>query len=209
MAFLSRDRERELIKRWQSVRCQTAFNEVYKAFSYQLDKWSRNRRNPDDARQIVSIALMRAMDTFDLSRGLRLYTHFAWAALAELKKHPDTRRKRQDEMTVLDHETEDGDTMAVGLIDMSTRDKDMFDLRGVLQSSAASLTNRQRMVLTARANDFTYQELADMIGVSQQRVHQIYKEAGESMRDTLPPSIVEYMRPAPADNSGLSALFNG
>lgn len=209
MAFLTKQEEHDLIKRWQSCRDQSAFNKVYHAFSYQLDKWSRNRRNPDDARQIVSIALMKAMDTFDLSRGLRLYTHFQWKALYELKMHPDTRRHRQDEMTVLDHDTEDGDTMAGGLVDMTYCQNDVFDMRRVVQPALSNLTKRQRMVLTARAHEATYPELADIMGVSSQRVHQISKEGLDAMRDELPPSIVECLRPDPGYTNPPTALFNG
>ena len=155
----------------------------------------RTRLTNVDFAELVSegnLALLRSVDKFDCSRGFKFSTYACRAILKSFSRVAmRTSRYRGRFPTEFDPSLEKSDYLE--------RKRDEYeadcvdDLRGILASNAAELSDIERQVIAARfALDKdpgegkivakTLEEVGDLIGVTKERVRQIQNKALEKLR---------------------------
>jgi len=210
--MLTKERERELIQRWQQDRDETAFNEAMAAFEPTIKRWSFRKPSPDDAAQTCRMAFLHAMNTFDLDAGTRLSTHFIWQIRGHIASSNNmySPKIRVSLVDVLNRKTPTDDGDVREYIDT------IIDANGCKDSPSEyinaamhKLKPRHRTVITARMHGFTLDVIGSELGVTRERIRQIEADAINKLRGYLPASIVLYLREEPSTPSGMTAMFNG
>ena len=131
------------------------------------------------------VTLMRAVEKFDFSRGVKFSTYATWAIVngcnALLKKQSTLHRQQCTqaadgiEDVVPDHRLTAGEEQSVQ------------DLRQVVGELLLGLNSRERAIIEARFGfDFhhapTLKEIGDDLGISKERVRQLQQRALEKLR---------------------------
>ena len=147
---------------------------------------ARHTRIPHvDFPELVSegnMALLRAIDKFDVSRGFKFSTYACRAILQGFNRMAtETGRYVQRFPTTFDliPERSDYDVLKHRI----QRDNALDDLRGILADNRAKLTDIERTILTQRfaldtgGKNKTLREINRQIGLSKERIRQIQKKA--------------------------------
>ncbi len=137
-----------------------------------------------------NLALLRATDKFDVSRGFKFSTYACRAILKAFHRLASkTRRYRQHFPVEFDPEFEHSDELQRRHRDQ--RDLAIEDLRRVLARNAAGLTEVEQAVVAARfalagqRRPRTLQEVSELVGLSKERVRQVQIESLCKIRDAF------------------------
>ena len=153
----------------------------------------RTRINTVEFGELVSegnMALLRAVDRFDVCRGFKLSTYACRAILKSFNRlATNTGTYRQHFPTDFDPELERSDE-----VDRRHRDQRELaieDLQRVLALNMAQLTEVERQVVGARfavaghRAPQTLEQVGDMVGLSKERVRQVQNDALGKLREAM------------------------
>ena len=146
---------------------------------------------------IGTIGLIKAVTTFDGSKGARLATYAARCVENEILMHFRAQRKSAQDVSLSDYIETGGDGAALSLMDVVSEDADLLEqvstretvqqLRRVMQDC---LPEQERQVLAMR-NGLDGQppkrqrEVAQACGISRSYISRIEKRALEKLRSAL------------------------
>lgn len=195
---VTRDQERHLIRQWQDHGCERARRAMFDAFRPLIESRAAKYQHIDfdDVFQQACIGFCKAIDTFDLDRGNRFATHLIWQIRGAIPSRNDTRyfRNRGLEVTALDTPFDlDGNTMKDLLVDPVAPDYDRRSVCRGLDAAMSRLPQRERVILTARANDTTLKTLGEHYGVSKEYIRQLEAKALDKLRCIVPKGYRYYL----------------
>jgi len=175
----------------QSLICRAALTNANMALVVAMAK--RTRINSVEFGELVSegnMALLRAADKFDISRGFKFSTYACRAILKAFNRlATKTGTYRQHFPTEFDPEMERSDEMNRRHTDQ--RELAIEDLQRVLMANLAELSDVERTVVGARfavagnRQVRTLEEVGRLVGLSKERVRQVQNEALSKLRAAL------------------------
>jgi len=136
-----------------------------------------------------NMALLRAVDKFDFSRGFKFSTYGCRAILkAYSRLGIKTQKYRQHFPVEFDPELERADH--IGEVRSSRENDDIQEVKNVFQSDRAGLSDIERTVIFHRygldrpvnASQLTLEQVGIILGVTKERVRQIQNKALEKIR---------------------------
>ncbi|HOV69750.1 MAG TPA: RNA polymerase sporulation sigma factor SigK [Clostridia bacterium] len=149
-----------------------------------------NQGDADDLISIGTIGLIKAISTFDTSKGTQLATYAARCIENEILMYMRTGKKLKNEISLQMPLGMDKEGNEISLLDILGSDTDMVVDDVTLQLNVAMLfrmmrkhlSQRERIVLELRyglgcAPAKTQREIADMLGISRSYVSRIEKKA--------------------------------
>ena len=153
----------------------------------------RTRINSVEFGELVSegnMALLRALDKFDVARGFKFSTYACRAILKSFNRlATKTGTYRQHFPTEFDPDMERSDEIDRRHVDQ--RELAIEDLQRVLNQNLADLTDVERKVVGARfavsgfrANQ-TLEEVGRLVGLSKERVRQVQNDALGKLREAM------------------------
>ena len=162
-----------------------------------IKKYYSSVRDQDDLISIGTIGLMKAVSTFDYSKGIRLATYASRCIENEILMHFRSQKKLQGEVSLSDTLDGDGDGNSLSLMDVISVDDDMLenlDARDsciqVRQYVERCLSDREKMIITMRYGlnnqpPKTQREIAAQSGISRSYVSRIEKKALKKLKDAF------------------------
>ena len=151
----------------------------------------------EDLISIGTIGLIKAVSTFDASKGARLATYAARCVENEMLMYFRSQRKSAQDVSLSDYIETGADGTALSLMDVVSEDSDLLEqistreavlkLRQVIESS---LNEQERQVITMRYGldgdaPRRQREVAAICGISRSYVSRIEKKALQKLRTAL------------------------
>ena len=133
-----------------------------------------------------NLALMRAADRFDFSRGVKFSTYATWAVVNGFNAH--LKKKRNVERRQISDQT---DGVAESLTDhreSPAHERVLSELKRGVATLLDQLNERERAIIEARfgfgqeLRQPTLRELGDRLGVSKERIRQLQERALHKLR---------------------------
>jgi RNA polymerase sporulation-specific sigma factor len=152
-------------------------------------KYANTGEDPDDLISIGTIGLIKGIDSFDPSKGVKLATYCARCIDNEVLMHLRNRRKNHREVSLYDPIGVDREGNEISLLDVLGTDAeivaDEVELNVVMQwvrDFVHSLTDKERLVLDLRFGlngqpRLTQRDIAKRLGISRSYVSRIEKRA--------------------------------
>ena len=176
-----------------------------------VKKYVAGEKENEDLISIGTIGLIKAIDTFDPDKGIKLATYAARCIENELLMWYRSQRKQSKEIYLNDSIGADRDGNEISLMDIiETEDEDVAERlerdENVLRIRALvkkCLTEREMRIiclrygLTANGKELTQREIAAMYGISRSYVSRIEKKALQKLRKSYES---EYLSIAKATN---------
>lgn len=153
-----------------------------------VKKYESSGEDLEDLISIGTIGLIKAINTFNGERGVRLATYAARCIENEVLMHLRNIKKMKQEVSLYDPIGYDKEGNEISLIDILTTDNEIIDavemkiqeekIRGKMEA----LTRRERQVIEMRYGLFhgfkeTQREIAKKLGISRSYVSRIEKRA--------------------------------
>ncbi len=144
-----------------------------------------------------NLALMRAVEKFDYSKGFKFSTYASWAVMKNFARSVPRERYRLDRLVTGSEEVME---LAGGLAGYDPHACTLLELRDSLEAVLAQLSRRERSIIVRHygLNDAgrgqTLQELSQSLGISKERVRQIERKAIQKLRTMLQPVEADLMR---------------
>ena len=184
---ISKEKEFELIAAWQDhgdIEARNALVAAYRPLLSRLASQARKKSTIpfSDLLNDAAIALMRAIDKFDLSTGARLATYGTWqcfSALETIKDRSNRDTARTEYVEEYDDQTADDND------DNSEARLVLRDQIRAIGCAMRPLTDMERSVIAARylaADAPSFRELSLRIGVTGERIRHIESIAIRKMR---------------------------
>ena len=161
-----------------------------------VKKYTQPERDNEDLLSIGTVGLIKAVDSFDDSKGIRLGTYAARCIENELLMHFRAGKKTAKEVYLYDPIGTDKEGNAINLLEIiEAEEEDYTDryerkeklsvLPGLL---AANLEEREREILVLRyglygGRELTQREIADRFAISRSYVSRIEKKALRKLRE--------------------------
>lgn len=164
--------------------------------AYLVKKYIASDRDVDDLISIGTIGLIKAIDTYDADKGVRLATYASRCIENELLMMLRSDKKLGKEVFLYEPiGMDDGEGNHVRLLDvLETRDEDVAErmekeenIRCLGKYMDRCLNERERQIITMRygvagQKEITQREIAKKLGISRSYVSRIEKRALEKMR---------------------------
>lgn len=159
-----------------------------------VKKYNYADRDLEDLISIGSIGLIKAVNTFDMSKGSRLATYASKCIENELLMMLRAEKKKSKEISLYEPIGTDKEGNEINLMDVietgSTDISEVLDLKEDMKKVyfvLMKLKPRERMVLSLRyglfnKNELTQREIANLLGISRSYVSRIEKSALKKMR---------------------------
>ena len=195
---LSAQRERELLQKMKQNGDLDARNELIehnlRLVSHIIKKYYSNYDEQEDLISIGTIGLIKAIDSFDVDKGIRLATYAARCVENEILMHYRSRRKDNNLISVSEPIDTDSEGNPLTLIDIISVDDticDDIDLknksRQLYSYVEAMECERDRQIIILRyglynQKELTQNELAKALGISRSYVSRIEKRVIEELR---------------------------
>jgi RNA polymerase primary sigma factor len=133
----------------------------------------------------ANLALIRATERFDFSRGHRFSTYVGWAVMNAFSRVSNKERFRRERL--LNGQGGSLNHLADRRPDPCHREHDLEQKAKLIQQMLARLGERERKILASRfglngETSMTLLELAKELGISKERVRQIESRAKEKLR---------------------------
>ena len=171
--------------------------------AYLAKKYNTNGRSLDDLISIGTIGLIKAVDTYDTNKGVRLATYASRCIENELLMMLRSDKKQTKEVYLYEPiGMDDGEGNHISLLDiLETTDEDITEkmeleeniskLGGYVKSA---LTPREREIITRRyglngQKEVTQREIAKKLGISRSYVSRIQKRALNKLKKCYRDSI--------------------
>ncbi len=163
-----------------------------------VKKYTPGEKEAEDLISIGTIGLIKAIDTFDPEKGIKLATYAARCIENELLMWYRSQRKQSKEIYLSDSIGADREGNEISLMDIiETEDEDVAErmerdenavrIRRLIKKC---LTDREMNViclrygLTASGKEVTQREIAAMYGISRSYVSRIEKKALQKLRNS-------------------------
>ena len=195
---LSAQRERELLQKMKQNGDLDARNELIehnlRLVSHIIKKYYSNYDEQEDLISIGTIGLIKAIDSFDVDKGIRLATYAARCVENEILMHYRSRKKDSANISVNEPIDTDSEGNPLTLIDIISVDDticDDIDLKNKtrqLYSIIESMTDtRDKEIIIRRyglydQDEMTQNEIAKVMGISRSYVSRIEKRVIEELR---------------------------
>ena len=162
-----------------------------------MKKYYASASDQEDLISIGTIGLIKAVSTFDSSKGARLATYAARCVENEILMYFRSQKKACLDVSLSDYIETGADGTALSLMDVVSEDDDLLEqvsaresARQVRQAMGQCLTPQEHQVICLRYGlDGTMpcrqREVAEKIGISRSYVSRIEKRALEKLRRTL------------------------
>lgn len=162
-----------------------------------LKKYYASSSDQDDLISIGTIGLIKAISTFDCSKGARLATYAGRCIQNEILMYFRAQRKTTGDVSLSDLIETGSDGSALSLMDVLCTDDDMFEqthIRSETRRLATllqeTLTERERQILTWRYGlggeaPMPQREVAKMLNISRSYVSRIEKKALGKLKEAL------------------------
>ena len=165
-----------------------------------VKKYSTFSSDSDDLISIGTIGLIKAISTFDMSKGTRLATYAARCIENEILMQIRSAKKIQSEVSLHDPIGVDREGNEITLIDVIGNEADSvidevelkIQVKRLYNKMKAVLKNREKVVLELRYGllngaSKTQREIAGMLGISRSYVSRIEKKAIKKLSKELKP----------------------
>lgn len=159
-----------------------------------IKKYYQNDSSGDDLVSIGTIGLIKAIDTFDMSKSIKLSSYASRCIENEILMHFRNNRKSAQDISLNDTIDTDKDGNPLTLMDIIASDMDIEEnvdtklhlevLRGYIDET---LTDREKEIVLKRygiggKKVQTQRELAKSLGISRSYISRIEKKALEKLR---------------------------
>ncbi len=136
-----------------------------------------------------NVALMRAVEKFDYSRGFRFSTYASWAIMRNYARSVPKERYQLDHFATGNDEILD---IAAGLRSYDPNETNLPELRESIENMLSHLSPRERTIVSehyglAEAGGKTFDQLGRRLGISKERVRQIELKALKKLRRIVKP----------------------
>lgn len=161
-----------------------------------LKKYYSSASDQDDLISIGTIGLIKAISTFDGSKGARLATYAGRCIQNEILMYFRSQKKSAGDISLSDY-LESGSEGGLSVMDVLASDEDLFEeahirseTRKLLRLFPNVLTLREQEIITLRyglldQNPLPQREVASRLGISRSYVSRIEKKALEKLRDAM------------------------
>ena len=196
---LSAQRERELLLKMKQNGDLDARNELIehnlRLVSHIIKKYYSNYDEQEDLISIGTIGLIKAIDSFDVNKGIRLATYAARCVENEILMHYRSRKKDANNISVNEPIDTDSEGNPLTLIDIISVDDticDDIDLKNKTVQLYKMIENmsdeRDREIIIRRyglynQKEMTQNEVAKALGISRSYVSRIEKRVIEELRE--------------------------
>ena len=165
--------------------------------SHIVRKYYSTARSPEDLISIGTIGLIKAVDSFSITQGVRFATYAAKCIQNEILMHFRAQKKLSAEISINETIDVDRDGNPLSYIDVVCSEEDVAEeverriiTEKMLQCVNSLLTPRERQIIMMRygiggAHAQTQREIAKSLGISRSYVSRIEKGALETLRDAL------------------------
>ena len=162
-----------------------------------MKKYYAIESDQEDLISIGTIGLIKAVSTFDTSKGARLATYAARCVENEILMYFRAQRKSAQDVSLSDYIETGSDGAALSLMDVVSEDTDLLEqvttreaIRQLRVVMAAVLTDQERQVITLRygldgEKPKRQREVALSCGISRSYISRIEKRALEKLRAAL------------------------
>ena len=163
-----------------------------------VKKYNTTGNDCDDLISIGTIGLIKAISTFDNTKGTRLATYAARCIENEILMHIRTAKKMQNEVSLQDPIGVDKEGNEITLIDVIGNESDnvvdevelKMQVKKLYNKMKSVLKNREKTVLELRyglcnGTSMTQREIAKMLGISRSYVSRIEKKAIKKLSKEL------------------------
>ena len=159
-----------------------------------MKKYYAQTDDQEDLISIGTIGLIKAISTFDPTKGIRLATYAARCVENEILMYFRSQRKSAMDVSLSDYIETGKDGTALSLMDVVSEDEDLFekistreDVRLLGRYMEAVLADRERQVLVLRyglggGEPLPQREVALRCGISRSYISRIEKKALEKLR---------------------------
>ncbi len=196
---LSAQRERELLQKMKQNGDLDARNELIehnlRLVSHIIKKYYSNYDEQEDLISIGTIGLIKAIDSFDVDKGIRLATYAARCVENEILMHYRNKKKDSNIISVSEPIDTDSEGNPLTLIDIISVDDticDDIDLKNKsrqLYNYIESMeSDRDKQIIILRyglynQKEMTQNEIAKKLGISRSYVSRIEKRVIEELRE--------------------------
>ena len=162
-----------------------------------MKKYYTQTSDQEDLISIGTIGLIKAISSFDASKGARLATYAARCVENEILMHFRAQRKSSQDVSLSDYIETGTDGAALSLMDVVAEDEDLLEsisarerIKEVRQAVKAQLDERERQVISLRYGldgnlPQRQREVAKQLGISRSYVSRIEKRALEKLQQVL------------------------
>ena len=162
-----------------------------------MKKYYAQESDQEDLISIGTIGLIKAVSTFDGSKGARLATYAARCVENEILMYFRSQKKSAQDVSLSDYIETGGDGAALSLMDVVSEDTDLLEqvttreavlqLRSLLETC---LTEQEQQVIRLRygldgESPKRQREVAKICGISRSYISRIEKRALEKLREEL------------------------
>ena len=162
-----------------------------------MKKYYAQGSDQEDLISIGTIGLIKAVTTFDTTKGARLATYAARCVENEILMHFRAQRKSAQDVSLSDYIESGSDGAALSLMDVVSEDTDLLEqvttresVRQLRKVMGSCLTEQERQVITMRfgldgEKPKRQREVAQICGISRSYISRIEKRALEKLRKEM------------------------
>jgi len=188
---LSKKEEMELLQRLKEQDDEARKKLVEKNLRlvvYIAKKFENSGVNIEDLISIGTIGLMKAINSFNIDKNIKLATYASRCIENEILMHLRKVQRTKTEISIDEPINVDGEGNDLSLVDILGSDNDTVykeveesDNRKVLRRAIMSLNDREKMIMELRygfegKDELTQKEVADKLGISQSYISRIEKK---------------------------------
>ena len=197
---LSPEEEAELLERLsngeEEIR-QTLVERNLRLVVYIAKKFENTGVGIEDLISIGTIGLMKAINTFNTNKKIKLATYASRCIENEILMYLRRSNRLKGEISIDEPLNQDGDGNELLLSDILGTDSDITSRRiedevdkTLLRASIQKLSNRERNIMELRfgfisGNEKTQKEVADMLGISQSYISRLEKKIINKMKKDI------------------------
>ncbi len=197
---LSPEEEEELISKLETGEKevkQTLVERNLRLVVYIAKKFENTGVGLEDLVSIGAIGLMKAINTFNVEKKIKLATYASRCIENEILMYLRRSNKIKGEISIDEPLNQDGDGNELLLSDILGTDPDITSRRiedevdkSLLKSSIEKLNSRERNIMELRfgfisGNEKTQKEVADMLGISQSYISRLEKKIINKMKKDI------------------------
>lgn len=162
-----------------------------------VKKYSFPNKDVDELISIGTVGLIKAIDSFDSSKGTRLATYASRCIENEILMYLRRTNKIKGEISIDEPLNQDGDGNELLLSDILGTDTDSISReleeevdKKLLKAAITKLNAREKNIMELRfgfitGNEKTQKEVADMLGISQSYISRLEKKIISKMRKDI------------------------
>ena len=165
-----------------------------------VKKYQIPNKDIDELISIGTVGLIKAIDSFDVTKGTRLATYASWCIENEILMLFRNNKKQKSETFLQDPIGVDKEGNEISLIDVLSSEKDSVIDKVEMKLQINALYNKMNSALTEREGEIlkmryglkdgkckTQREIAGMLGISRSYVSRIEKKALKKLKKELYP----------------------